>query len=157
MPQWRKVPEGASGSSTINAKLFVPAGGSAHSSGGERSCPSAVYLAGMVFSRRQLGNEVAKIAPIDIGKNSADHWIMNGKRCGKRCDLRIRIRLALGKRIDDAEECRPPCGLALGIDGVPRQPNSGIEEKKRECPDPCQLFLERFADHHCIGIGCADL
>jgi hypothetical protein len=38
---------GASGSSTINAKLLVPAGASDHSSGGERSSPSQVYRDGI--------------------------------------------------------------------------------------------------------------
>jgi hypothetical protein len=37
-----KVPTGASGSSTMSAKERVPAGGSSHSSGGERFSPSQV-------------------------------------------------------------------------------------------------------------------
>src|SRR5215207_2880767 len=38
---------GASGSSTMSAKLFVPAGASLHSRGGARSLPSQVYSLGM--------------------------------------------------------------------------------------------------------------
>src|SRR5918993_333901 len=38
---------GASGSSTMSAKLFVPAGAPLHSRGGARSLPSQVYSLGM--------------------------------------------------------------------------------------------------------------
>src|SRR5215207_5677703 len=38
---------GASGSSTMRAKLFVPAGAPLHSRGGARSLPSQVYSLGM--------------------------------------------------------------------------------------------------------------
>src|SRR6185295_687665 len=38
---------GASGSSTIRAKLFTFGGAPDHASGGEISCPSQVYLAGI--------------------------------------------------------------------------------------------------------------
>ena len=46
--QCTQVPCGASGSSQINAKVFVPAGLSDHSRGGEISRLSQVYLAGIV-------------------------------------------------------------------------------------------------------------
>ncbi len=39
---------GASGSSQIRAKLFVPAGLAAHSRGGEKSAPSQVYFAAII-------------------------------------------------------------------------------------------------------------
>src|SRR6476646_6263725 len=47
MSQWVNVPPGASGSSTTNARLAVPAGGPAHCSGGEWSPPSHVYIRGI--------------------------------------------------------------------------------------------------------------
>src|SRR2546428_153095 len=45
--QWTQVPAGASGSSAIRAKLFVPATAPDQERGGETSCPSQVYLAGI--------------------------------------------------------------------------------------------------------------
>src|SRR5919197_2263590 len=45
--QCTHVPMGASGSSTINAKDFVPAGGSFHARAGEIFLPMQEYLAGM--------------------------------------------------------------------------------------------------------------
>src|SRR2546421_6438738 len=45
--QCRKVPEGASGSSTTRTRLPVPAGTSDHDKGGEISAPSQVYCAGI--------------------------------------------------------------------------------------------------------------
>src|SRR2546426_12350813 len=44
--QWTQVPAGASGSSAIRAKLFVPATAPDQERGGETSCPSPAYLAG---------------------------------------------------------------------------------------------------------------
>src|SRR5262249_9786416 len=43
--QWRNTPEGASGSSTTNTRLWVPLGRLDHVSGGEISAPSQVYCA----------------------------------------------------------------------------------------------------------------
>src|SRR5438309_8147377 len=45
--QWINVPEGASGSSMIRAKLLVPGGGSVQESGGEVSAPSQVNSLGI--------------------------------------------------------------------------------------------------------------
>src|SRR5512139_2366818 len=45
--QWTHVPPGASGSSMMSAKDWVPAGGSFHASAGEMSLPVQAYLAGM--------------------------------------------------------------------------------------------------------------
>src|SRR5271166_5363156 len=46
--QWTQVPRGASGSSQISARLFVPEGGSDQRNGGDRSAPSPVNCFGMV-------------------------------------------------------------------------------------------------------------
>src|SRR5215831_16045854 len=45
--QCRKVPDGASGSSTTRTKLRVPSGAPDHDNGGEMSAPSQVYCAGI--------------------------------------------------------------------------------------------------------------
>jgi hypothetical protein len=45
--QWTHVPTGASGSSTINAKDCVPAGGSFQARAGEMFLPMQEYFAGM--------------------------------------------------------------------------------------------------------------
>ena len=45
--QCRKVPEGASGSSTTSTRLPVPGGTPDHDKGGEMSAPSQVYCAGI--------------------------------------------------------------------------------------------------------------
>src|SRR5262245_28946839 len=45
--QWTQVPIGASGSSTISARDFVPAGGSFQERPGEMFLPMQEYLAGM--------------------------------------------------------------------------------------------------------------
>src|SRR5262245_66135978 len=58
--QWTQVRfgfagSGASGSSTISAKLLVPAGGADQRSSGEMSCPSQVKRAGISFSWAKAG------------------------------------------------------------------------------------------------------
>jgi hypothetical protein len=45
--QWRNMPDGASGSSTINAKLRVASGAPDHCNSGERLRPSLACLSGM--------------------------------------------------------------------------------------------------------------
>jgi hypothetical protein len=45
--QWTQVPAGASGSSMISAKLFVPPGAPLHASGGDTSIPSQVNYSGI--------------------------------------------------------------------------------------------------------------
>lgn len=45
--QWVHVPRGASGSSTISTRLFVPSGIPSHCSGGEIFSPSQVYFDGI--------------------------------------------------------------------------------------------------------------
>src|SRR5208337_1914026 len=45
--QWTKVPEGASGSSSMMAKLWVPDGGSVQARAGETSAASQVNRLGM--------------------------------------------------------------------------------------------------------------
>jgi hypothetical protein len=49
------VPEGASGSSQINARLFVFGGTSLHLKSGERSSPSQAYFVGIasLFGKRR--------------------------------------------------------------------------------------------------------
>src|SRR5512147_392620 len=46
--QWIQVPTGASGSSAINARAFVPAGALDQSNAGLTSAPSQVYFFGIV-------------------------------------------------------------------------------------------------------------
>src|SRR5436309_4391743 len=60
--QWTHVPTGASGSSTMRTRLFVPAGDAVHSSGGETSGPSPVYLAGIIAPAPKAGLVSAKPA-----------------------------------------------------------------------------------------------
>src|SRR5256885_953969 len=55
MTQCTHVPTGASGSSQINAKLFVLDGASCHFNAGETSAPSPVCLAGMGCWFSKLG------------------------------------------------------------------------------------------------------
>jgi hypothetical protein len=45
--QWKNVPPGASGSSTINAKVTVDFGAPFHASSGDRSAPLQVNSAGI--------------------------------------------------------------------------------------------------------------
>src|SRR5207245_9253967 len=54
--QWVKVPDGASGSSIINARLFAFLGTADIDNGGERSAPSQVNSLGIVplFSKAVL-------------------------------------------------------------------------------------------------------
>src|ERR1700676_3484434 len=63
--QWTQVPRGASGSSQIRARLFVPKGGSDQRNGGDRSAPSPVYRFGMVIPG---SNAVLEIS-MDIGES----------------------------------------------------------------------------------------
>src|SRR5512135_1301965 len=51
---------GASGSSTMRAKLFVPAGAPVHSRGGARSSPSQVYAFGMLPLGENAGETSAR-------------------------------------------------------------------------------------------------
>jgi hypothetical protein len=46
--QWIRVQPGASGSSTIKAKLLVPSGADSHTRAGEISSPSQVYFEGIL-------------------------------------------------------------------------------------------------------------
>src|SRR5271165_914817 len=63
--QWTQVPRGASGSSQIRARLFVPEGGSDQRNGGDRSAPSPVYCFGMVAP----GWNAVLVISMDIGES----------------------------------------------------------------------------------------
>src|SRR5215218_6047583 len=63
------MPDGASGSSTTKAKLLVPAGGSDHSSGGDRFSPSAVYFAGIGSPLPNAG--LFKLKAISVSSHSS--------------------------------------------------------------------------------------
>ena len=64
--QWTQVPIGASGSSTIRAKDFVPAGGSFQARAGEMFFPMQEYFAGMdcPFTNASLVNVRAIFASV---------------------------------------------------------------------------------------------
>ena len=53
--QWVKFPMGVSVSSAINAKLFVPSGGSLHERGGEMFRPVQVYRSGILSPSAKAG------------------------------------------------------------------------------------------------------
>src|SRR5215475_13401285 len=51
-----QVPRGASGSSTIRARLSAPPGTPLHRSGGDRSSPSLAYLSGIAPPSENAGD-----------------------------------------------------------------------------------------------------
>src|SRR5215469_15647494 len=64
--QWTQVilgarGSGASGSSTMRARLLVPAGSPDHARGGEVSWPSHVYFAGISPSFAKLGDVMRNV------------------------------------------------------------------------------------------------
>ena len=76
---------GASGSSTIKARLFVPSDMPAQLSGGEMSSPSQVYLLGMGWPCSKAGDvSVRAINPASSGLVVFSQW--QGHGAGKSLD-----------------------------------------------------------------------
>src|SRR5262249_16050478 len=84
--QWTQVPRGASGSSQIRAKLFVPSGGSGHRKGGETSLPSPVYYFGMASPSwtAVLGSSIFMVARPD------GSWLPPPLHPGRKLEKRTR-------------------------------------------------------------------
>ena len=80
--QWTHVPIGASGSSTIRAKDWVPAGGSFQASAGEMFLPMQEYLAGMdcPFENASLVSSRDMVASVEgvIGDSEIGDWEIDG-------------------------------------------------------------------------------
>ncbi len=79
--QCTHVPAGASGSSTINARLFVPSGGVDHFRSGEKFSPWHVYCLGIEERSAKAELSIFMFAPLlaiadGIPRGGTKHWMI---------------------------------------------------------------------------------